>query len=208
MSSADSVQPLPEATLREEQVERTRARILDAAVALLADDEPSELTVPQVARRAGVAVRTVYRYFPSKEAIVEGVATRVDGRLGPTPFPESIEGIRSLAPELFRQFSGQEDLLRATRSSRGARVVLAHTRASRIASAERALASLLEGASDEERRRAVAVVYSLHSTANYLTCRDHFGLSPEAAGAAAAWAVGLVLDDLERRAVARRQGGK
>lgn len=42
-------------SLRDEQVERTRAPILDAAVALLADDSFTELAIPAVAKRAEAA---------------------------------------------------------------------------------------------------------------------------------------------------------
>ena len=76
-------------SLRDEQVERTRERILDAAVTLLADESFAELTVPLVAKRAGVAVRTVYRYFPSRAALIDAVAVLADGRFGPTPFPQA-----------------------------------------------------------------------------------------------------------------------
>ena len=57
----------------------------------------------------------------------------------------------------------------------------------------------------EEQRRAVAVVYSLHSVGTYLLYRDSFGLSSREAGEAAGWAVGLVIDDLERRAQQRKR---
>lgn len=73
----------------------------------------------------------------------------------------------------------------------------------RIGSAERALAPLLEGLPEEEQRRAVAAVYSLHSVGTYLLYRDSFGLSSREACEAAGWSVGLVIDDLERRAQQR-----
>ena len=75
----------------------------------------------------------------------------------------------------------------------------------RIASAERALAPPLEGLPEAERRRAVAAVYSQHSVGTYLLYRDSFGLSSAEAAEVSAWAVGLVVDELERRA---RQGAQ
>lgn len=188
-----------EQSVRQEQVERTRERILDAATALLADESLDELTVALVAGRARVAVRTVYRYFPTKEAVIDAVAEIVDGRLGPAPFPGSAEELRMFAPRLFAQFLESEEVMRAGRVSRAGRQVMARTRAQRIASAERALGPLLAGLPDEERRRVVAVVYTLHSPNAYFMYRDNFGMTASEAGEAAAWATGCVLDELEQR---------
>ena len=192
-----------EHTVREEQVERTRTRILDAATALLADESLAELTIPAVAERANVAVRTVYRYFSTKEALVDEVALVVDGRFGPMPFPDSPEELRSFAPKLFEHFSESEAVMRAGRVSRAGRQVFARTRPQRIASAERVLGALLDGLSAEERRRVIAAVYTMHSSGTYLMYRDNLGLTAQEAGETAAWAVGCLIDDLERRAATR-----
>jgi AcrR family transcriptional regulator len=52
---------------------RNRERVFDAARATFAADG-LEAQVDDVARRAGVGVGTVYRHFPTKEALVEAVA--------------------------------------------------------------------------------------------------------------------------------------
>ena len=191
---------LVETSLRDEQVERTRERILAAAIALLADESFTELTIPLVAKRAGVAVRTVYRYFPSKDALLAAVAVLADGRFGPEPFPDGIAELRRFPPVLFEHFDESEALMRAGRVSPGGRAVFARTRQARIASAERALAPLLEELPAAERRRAVAAVYSQNSVGTYLLYRDSFGLSSAEAAEVAAWVVGLVVDELERGA--------
>jgi AcrR family transcriptional regulator len=51
---------------------RNRARILDAAEAVFADQGASAST-EEVARRAGVAVGTVFRHFPTKEALLQAL---------------------------------------------------------------------------------------------------------------------------------------
>jgi AcrR family transcriptional regulator len=52
---------------------RNRERVLAAARETFADDG-LDAQMDDVARRAGVGVGTVYRHFPTKEAIVEAVA--------------------------------------------------------------------------------------------------------------------------------------
>jgi len=47
-----------------------RARLLDAALDLFETRGFDGVAVPEIAAKAGVAVGTVYRYFPGKEALV------------------------------------------------------------------------------------------------------------------------------------------
>ena len=195
-------------SLRDEQAARTRERILDGAVSLLADGTLAELTIPLVAERAGVAVLTVYRYFPTKELLLEAVALLVDGRFGPQPFLETGGDVRSLAPDLFAHFETNLELMRAGRQSSAGKEVFAQTRRSRIASCEAALEPLLEGLSAEERRRAISAVYFLHSSGTYLYFRDTLKQGAEESTGAIQWLVDLVLGDLERQARARKRKAK
>ncbi len=50
-----------------------QAAVLDAALALFADRTFGGTNMPDLARAAGVAAGTIYRYFPSKEALVNAV---------------------------------------------------------------------------------------------------------------------------------------
>lgn len=52
---------------------RKKERIIKAAMDVFARDGLQKGTVDKIARQAGVAKGTVYEYFPSKEAIFEGV---------------------------------------------------------------------------------------------------------------------------------------
>ncbi|MFC6885623.1 MULTISPECIES: TetR/AcrR family transcriptional regulator [Actinomadura] len=51
---------------------RNRAKVLEAAGAVFAERGPSAST-EEVARRAGVGAGTVFRHFPTKEALLEAV---------------------------------------------------------------------------------------------------------------------------------------
>jgi AcrR family transcriptional regulator len=50
-----------------------RARLLDAALDLFEPRGFDGVAVPEIAAKAGVAVGTVYRYFPGKEALVNAL---------------------------------------------------------------------------------------------------------------------------------------
>ncbi|MGW3283540.1 TetR/AcrR family transcriptional regulator [Streptomyces sp. NPDC001002] len=56
--------------LREIKMERTRQLIADTAIALFDEQGFDATTVEQIAAAAEVGPRTVYRYYPTKEALV------------------------------------------------------------------------------------------------------------------------------------------
>jgi len=59
---------------------RNRERVLEAARAVFAE-HGREAQMDDVARRAGVGVGTVYRHFPTKEALVSALALQLFGQL-------------------------------------------------------------------------------------------------------------------------------
>ena len=67
---------------------------------MLADEEVDEVTVPLVAMRARVSVRTVYRHFPTKEALFDAFGEWGEEhlRLAVLSYPETLDEIREMAP--------------------------------------------------------------------------------------------------------------
>src|SRR4051794_41954669 len=84
--------PRTEPRLRKD-AERNRQRILDAAQELFAE-RGQAVTLNEIARHAGVGVGTVYRRFPDKDELIEGLfEQRIDrlaeilDRAPPNPDP-------------------------------------------------------------------------------------------------------------------------
>ena len=71
--------------LRDRQVAQTRELILDAVTTLLGDRRADEVTTREIAAVAGVSERTVYRHFPDRDALLEGLSLRVSGIDGVKP---------------------------------------------------------------------------------------------------------------------------
>jgi AcrR family transcriptional regulator len=104
--------------LRERKKARTRRLIADTAARLFAERGYEHVAVTDVAREADVAEQTVYNYFPTKERLVTDREAQVQDRLcdlirsrPPAVTPaaairdfalESVTGIRSIPPELWR----------------------------------------------------------------------------------------------------------
>src|SRR3569833_2698801 len=64
------------APLRDTKKRQARERILDSFIELLTEGD-ADLSHDAVAARAGVARRTVYRYFPDRAALLDGALLRV-----------------------------------------------------------------------------------------------------------------------------------
>ena len=188
-----------ESPLRAEQMEQTRLRILEATADVLADDEVEEVTVPLVAMRARVSVRTVYRHFPTKDALFDAFGEWAEEhfQLVFLSYPETLEAVRRMAPELYRMYDEREPLIRALLSKRG-QEIRARTRGKRLRTFEKAMREVTEDLGPAERRRALAVVYLLVSAPAWQAMRDQWDLEGEESGKAAAWAVRVLTDELRR----------
>jgi AcrR family transcriptional regulator len=109
---------MPSSGLRELKKARARRLIADTAARLFAERGYEHVTVTDVAREAEVAEQTVYNYFPAKEQLVTDRDQQIQDRLcdlirsrPPAITPaaavrdfvlESVAGIRSIPPELWR----------------------------------------------------------------------------------------------------------
>src|SRR5919109_1891202 len=189
-----------ESPLRAEQLEQTRRRILEAVTEVVADEQVEELTVPLVSERARVSLRTVYRHFPTREALIEAWGDWVSETLSIHlhSYPETPEQLVEFAPGLYHSYDENEALVRAMLNSKAARAVRLATRPRRQRSFERALAPLMADLTPAERLRALAVIYLLISAPAWQAMRDQWGLDGAEAGKAANWAIGVLVDELRR----------
>lgn len=199
---------LYESPIRAEQMEQTRLRILEATADVLADEQVDEVTVPLVAMRARVSVRTVYRHFPTKEALFDAFGEWAEEhlRVALLSYPQTLEGVREMAPELYRMYDQRAPLIRALLSKRG-QEIRARTRRRRLATFEKAMREVTDGLGPAERRRALGVIYLLVSAPAWQAMRDQWDLKGEEAGKAAAWAVRVLTDELRRNPATLKEVG-
>jgi AcrR family transcriptional regulator len=190
-------------------MEQTRELVFRAVCELLADeDSGEELTIPRIAERAGMSVRTVYRHFSSREELSDAFADWAERRyrLVLRSYPDTLEGVRELAPALYRSYEENATLVRAMLASNAARPLRLRTRRHRLDAVRKALADVTSAMSPEDRRRACAVVYLLVSAPAWQAMRDQWGLAGEDAGEAAAWAIRVLTDELRRSPASLSRG--
>jgi AcrR family transcriptional regulator len=82
------------------RVRRSRDRVLTTAFELLSDSGIGGFTVDEVASRSGVAKTTIYRHWPSREALVLDAASRISAEQE-VPDTGSLEGdVRAILANL------------------------------------------------------------------------------------------------------------
>ena len=85
----------------------SHARILDAVHALLQETSVRDLTMEAVARRAGVGKPTLYKWWPTKAALVLAMFhERLAGQFAAAPAATAEQAIRARARHLIREFDG------------------------------------------------------------------------------------------------------
>src|SRR4051812_39160040 len=99
--------------LRERQRETTREQIIQAVHEVLVDEHPATLSMPQVAARAGTSLRTLYRYFPTKEALLDAASETFN--VAPTVVGGKVN-VANLAEYLRAQWRGFTDSIGAIRA--------------------------------------------------------------------------------------------
>lgn len=177
--------------LRAEQAAATRDRIVDAAVALLQDGDPSALGMQDVADQAGVSVRTVYRAFPTRDDLFAGVLAAIKERFEASAGrpPTTVEELRrSIVPAVSAVYE-LEPLYRALFATPMGRESHRRSAGERRATVEAAFADDIAGLTAAQVQQFAALVHLVTSSRGVLFLKDYAGLGRAEAAAAVSWAV-------------------
>jgi AcrR family transcriptional regulator len=187
--------------LRAEQAEGTRARILDATGRLMARGIAS-LSIPAVAREAGVSVATVYRHFATKQQLVEAIYPHVMRRaaINQPPPPRSISELGDGVRWYLEHLDSLDDQARAAMASGAADEVRRATMPNRVAVFRELADSVVPKLADADRNRLARLLVVLTQSSSLRMWRDHLGLSVEE--------VAEEIDWLVKAAIATSKGRK
>lgn len=181
-------------------LETTRRAILDALAHVVVESKAFGFTVQEVADRAGVTHRTVYNHFPTREALVEGLADHVEDLLasdGPAP-----DGEPSLALAQFPQVTADFYPALAAREVHVRAYVILMVASRTPARVARARLRRIEGVIERDARlpaglsaRQVGAAFRMFvSSLGWHALTEHHGLSSQEASEVARWATQTLFD--------------
>ena len=191
--------------LRERQAEAVRAAILDALIARLEHQIMDKVSMDELARDAGVSRRTLYRYFPSREALLAAAEEFIVERLGLQMAIAGPDGISARFRESSYRLEQAPGLSRALRQTTTGLDLRPPLRARRVESIIAALEPLTRDLYPADARRVVAVIAYLCSANAWVSIGDESGLPGEEIRAAVTWAIETLLADVRRRGAARSE---
>jgi len=180
--------------LRAEQAEATRDRILDAAGRVMADGIAS-VSIPGIAREAGVSVATVYRHFATKTDLLAAMYPHLLRRTGLDDLvpPRRIEDLKDGLRALFERTDSFDELARAAMASPGSGEVRRLSIARRLAWAREFAETNAPGLAPADRDRMARLIVVLTTSSSVRMWRDQLGSSIDEATEDVDWVVRAVI---------------
>ena len=181
--------------VRDEQRSRTRQRIRWAVLELLDEGSVAEISVPAVAKQAGVSLRTVYRYFPTKAELIDSASHWYDDRAREFTQSEPTDQGKAgrFIEVLWDDFADNMAGIRAQHASPAGREL----RRMRLADWRQRLGDSLAGRlahlSPERRDEIVDLVIAMSSSSLFLELVDRMGYEPQRAAELATWSSAALL---------------
>jgi AcrR family transcriptional regulator len=166
---------------RAEATAVTRERILDAAIALFWERPQGDISLEEVARRAGVSLPTVIRHYGDKEGLFAAGGEREYERVRRQRDEAPVGDVRAAVQILVNHYEELGDavlrLLAEENRLPGLREIAAGGRAYHAAWCERVFAPALAGLDGEERARRLAELIAVTDVLVWKVLRRDRGLS-------------------------------
>ncbi|AGL03499.1 TetR/AcrR family transcriptional regulator [Desulfoscipio gibsoniae] len=187
--------------LRNRQREYTRNLIMEAVASFVAQGRINTFSVQDVADRAGISYASVYRHFPTREALLEEMyewASEVAGSQMP-PTPSTIDEIPAWIAKSVPVFEQNTAAIQAVISVLAALNIKPESRQQRDDIIDSLVAEGAPNLPPEVARRSAAIVRYLAGSLGWATLRQRFGLDAEDTSAALTWALEVLIRDLKRQ---------
>lgn len=184
-------------SLRDQQAEKTREHILETLSDLLRSGEMEELSYPMLAKRSGVSVPTVYRYFPSRKALFDALFAWLPKVLKIPRFPQTLDELFEKAPEIFKFYHERQQLMRTVRAAKLLREVDEPGLRARDQNFSRMLEPKTRHLPPALANAIHAVLRQIFSFDGYLQMQERFGTGPNEACEATIWTLRTVLAQLD-----------
>ena len=151
----------------------------------------ASLSIPAVAREAGVSVPTVYRHFATKQQLIEAIYPHVMRRaaINQPPPPRSIYELQDGVREYLAYLDSLDDQARAVMASGAADEVRRASMPNRVAVFRAVADSVEPKLADADRDRLARVLVVLTQSSSLRMWRDHLGLSVDEVAGEIDWLV-------------------
>lgn len=197
-----------ETTLRERQASLARRAIFEALVTHLEAGDADTVAMDDLAQEAGVSRRTLYRYFPTRAALLGAAAAWVRDEVLRLPVEIGDEGIAASFRHAATRVAERPELARAMLRTTTGRTVRGDYRRARTNAIRDALHREVPGLGRRDLERAAPVLTYLCSSEAWITIQEEGELPTAEAQAAVEWAIESLLAQLRDSVSAQKRGDK
>ena len=151
----------------------------------------ASLSVPAVAREAGVSVPTIYRHFRSKPELLAAIYPHAARRVGLDAIadPRSLDELRPMIRALVERLDDLDDLSRAAMASPVASEVRHATMPTRYQRIRHFVDSIEPKLKKADRDRITRLLAVVTASSSLRMWRDHLGLSVDEVAEEVDWIV-------------------
>lgn len=181
---------MPPSRLRQEHMERTRDLIMEGLIRTMANGAVT-WSIPDVARESGISVPTIYRYFRTKQELVEGLSAYVVRKAGLAAMqpPRSPQELIAMVREMYLRAESMSDAMKMASVSELAQEIRKESIPVRLKMIEMALAPVLPSFSEQERVYLIRIVLLLTSSALIRAFDQYLSLMGAEAADTISWAI-------------------
>jgi AcrR family transcriptional regulator len=186
-----------EPTLRGRQRDLTRRLIIEAFAHVALRDGAYEVSMQSVAEEAGCSLRTLYRYFPSREALVSGLDAEVQALVNRSfdQLPAGAEeDLAELMEHMLVLLTERRDLIRAWAASGLAEEFTAAVHRRVHALVDAAIDRAAPDLAPDEHTRVFAALRQVVTWRSMLSLTEH--LTAAEAAMTSGWMIRALLADL------------
>lgn len=173
--------------------------LMEAAQRVIDKNSIDDFSIQKVAEEAGVSHRTIYRYFPSRQELLDAFTDWMEDTVDPVKpiIPANPDEIRQMILEAFARFDRNAPYFRAglLLATQG-EPIQPHRQRGRDVMIREALADVLDPLDEAAAHEAYAIIRHLLGAHTWQVMYDRFDLKDGRAGEAVAWAVELLIQAL------------
>lgn len=173
---------------------RTREQILDALVRTIGQGVAG-LSIPAVAREAGVSIPTIYRHFHNKQELVSALGGYLMQKMGMASMqpPRSLDDLLAFSRYAFVKAEDMDEAIKIVAVSELGSEMRKDAMPLRIKMLENALADELAPLNEQDRVHLRNMILVLTSSAMIRAFKEYLDLTGEGAADTVEWAIRLLV---------------
>lgn len=183
---------------RQDAAAQNREKIIETCIDMLSSHGLTDFSIGEVARKAGISDRTVYRYFPTRDSLLEEAWQQVLRRTQMNAYPQTEAELLARVPEIFSAMDQHPQLVRSLVLSTIGWEVRMKGDGMRHAGLRKIINQAIPDMPEKDKKRVIGILHVLFSASTWQLLRDRENMTGQEAGETVQWAIRLILGQFKK----------